>query len=1040
MRIEDFPRPPDDNGRGLHWSAWVYHDRVRPSLDHWIDELQAMKIKWLKLLDDGGGSSLDFCRRLVDAGIMPIVRIYLEPANPNYLRGRHLDTVSRLVDVGARYFESNNEPDLPAEWEGNRLPDNWLDVVIDNFIRDADAVLERGGLLALPAMGPGSRDNPIARVVAKGRKDLFERGCWVAIHNYTLNHPLDYPEDEVNQQGRSLTQEEYDAYAAWAYSHLTYEEIVAQGLPVSEPDYHKFNTWAWGGRSLEMVNDLRRQAKNPGDTIFDDPNCFRGWEAAGKMILDALGFHVPVISTEGGPVVGWGDDLRYPKVNPTTQKDWQVEIVRFLQSQAPPWYFAMCTWLIATEPLGQINPTWEQMSWYTHAWDLQFGLEGQLPVVQALKAEPSVVRPELQPAPPSGDSALRGILRLANGEPAQDVPLRLQGTGGTLQSTSDQAGAFQFEELAAGTYRLQTRTGEVLVEEIALDEGETRDLHLTLPPGQHSTLEGTVIDTAGRPQANMQITVGKGEEQGVAVRTNASGQWQVEGLSQGSYWAITGDGDAAVAGVRLNGWNSVAVDLTIPAPAGYLYVVAEKRLLSREETGNDRKFFGRVLDEAGEGLNGITVEMAWLNPEPGTVFPRQVTPKDPFKAAGNFEFLHSPGEFVLRVVEEDWPSDQATGLKTTGVPGREGDPITYEVNFQRLPTGEASGVGEISGVIRNAPDLGLTLWREPAPGESGRRSWAKVLEGPADEYRFSNLPAGTYLLELEGEGSIGRVDLTAAQMSAVFDYAVTQQPPATGTIAGTVVTAEGAPAPGIRVLLYRGASSPMAETSTDEAGQFGFRDLEEGTYQVQIAEQPDLDQQVTVSAGETQTVSFTLPATPHGSALLGHLAYSDGRQAAGLLVWVISSAGDVFSTRTDVDGDFRIDHLEADSYDLFVEHPTVGQLLLQADLVLDGVNDEIVSFDDLASPPVKSKPIPAYVLFGQEERDRLLLELALPYLRTNGLTGGFSLEEAQNAYHVTIVGGEDVASEADEWSLLDSGCRVVRLPGDPFELAEALGL
>ncbi|MGB3220294.1 MAG: hypothetical protein WBD79_23095, partial [Anaerolineae bacterium] len=107
MHINDFPRPPDDNGRGLHWSARVYHPTNEPTrgtgnaeedaryamsariyrepaaaatlgagepptvnwtaalheasaseLDYWINELQAMHIKWVKLMDDGGGSSL----------------------------------------------------------------------------------------------------------------------------------------------------------------------------------------------------------------------------------------------------------------------------------------------------------------------------------------------------------------------------------------------------------------------------------------------------------------------------------------------------------------------------------------------------------------------------------------------------------------------------------------------------------------------------------------------------------------------------------------------------------------------------------------------------------------------------------------------------------------------------------------------------------------------------------------------------------------------------------------------------------------------
>ena len=126
MRIEDFPRPPDDNGRGVHWSARLYHDAVYPSLDHWVGQLVAMKIKWVKLIDDGGGSGMTLSRKLVAAGIMPVVRLYMAQLNPSYLSSRELDTVSRYVDQGVRYFESNNEPDLPAEWQNNSRTPNWM--------------------------------------------------------------------------------------------------------------------------------------------------------------------------------------------------------------------------------------------------------------------------------------------------------------------------------------------------------------------------------------------------------------------------------------------------------------------------------------------------------------------------------------------------------------------------------------------------------------------------------------------------------------------------------------------------------------------------------------------------------------------------------------------------------------------------------------------------------------------------------------------------------------------------------------------------
>ena len=292
MQISDFPRPPDDNGRGVHWSARIYHPSGA-DLDFWIAELNALHMKWIKVLDDGDGSSLELCRRLIDAGMMPVVRLFREHPNPGRTGGREISGVRKLVAAGVRYFESNNEPDLPAAWESNEKTGYWLDIAVDNFIYDADIVNREGGFLAVPAMGPGGKDNAIERIVARGRRDIFDKGAWLAIHNYTLNHPLDYPDDPVNQTGQPLTRQEFERH------------------PI----------WSWDQRSMEMINERRARDKNPGQTVSQDANCFRGWERAGQMVFDALGRYIPVISTEGGPVMGWGDDLRYNKVTPVEQAE-----------------------------------------------------------------------------------------------------------------------------------------------------------------------------------------------------------------------------------------------------------------------------------------------------------------------------------------------------------------------------------------------------------------------------------------------------------------------------------------------------------------------------------------------------------------------------------------------------------------------------------------------------------------------------------------------------------------------------------------------
>src|SRR5690554_5395931 len=96
MQISDFPRPPEDNGRGIHWSALAYHP-VGRDLDFWINELTAMHMKWVKLLDDGNGSSLELCRRLLDAGIMPVVRLFRQQPNPGRIGPREAGGLRKLV-------------------------------------------------------------------------------------------------------------------------------------------------------------------------------------------------------------------------------------------------------------------------------------------------------------------------------------------------------------------------------------------------------------------------------------------------------------------------------------------------------------------------------------------------------------------------------------------------------------------------------------------------------------------------------------------------------------------------------------------------------------------------------------------------------------------------------------------------------------------------------------------------------------------------------------------------------------------------------
>lgn len=368
--LEHFPRPPADTGRGVHWSHSQYF-WGKQDWGFWKEQLQAMHIKWVKILDDGDGSAEGLVKRLVDIKIMPVVRFYKEEPNPGRISGREADTARRYAEIGAAYFETNNEPDLDLEWKGRRRPPNWLDIVVENFIIEADMIRNAGGYLLFPAFGPGGRGNPFKLIVEKGRKDILDGNCALAIHNYCLGRPLDYPNDPITMHGQPLTAKEWEE----------------QG-----------GMWAWE-MGYEAVNEHRRRLANPNASIMTDSTCFRAFEYFDALVQEAVGHSIPIFTTEGGYNVGqragttFGDDPRYPKPTPERAGQLTDDMFRYIEEQAPDYYFACMPWLIAVSRIGIWGDAFEnQGPWFTHHFDKQFGLKGELPIVPRLKARPGTPR------------------------------------------------------------------------------------------------------------------------------------------------------------------------------------------------------------------------------------------------------------------------------------------------------------------------------------------------------------------------------------------------------------------------------------------------------------------------------------------------------------------------------------------------------------------------------------------------------------------------------------------------------------------------
>lgn len=404
MEVKEFPRPPSDNGRGLvgtrtsGWSGGI------EGYDYWIAELVAMGIKWLKVVDSGG-DSLSLCEKLVAAGIFPIVHILrkdpppndLPEPNPGHIGNPEEETIRRLIAAGVRYFETNSEPDRASQWKNAAMPGDTVEtakLVALNWLFDARLILELGGLPGLPAISSGGNMDLVAALVSLGRQDILLRGAWIAIHNYCANRPLTYPDDPVNRAGQPLTPELY---------------------------YHQVYTpWVWWNSELnridiiDQVNAERAAYKNPSQTILGDHACFREFEYYNHLAIKYLGRSIPILSTEGGYLIGRRDDTRYPRVTPEAHRDQTVALFDFMQRQAPDYYFAAAPAVLWETPGSEMD-AWAGNFWKNTLANGSNGRNGiprapvagatigdHLPVIEAVKAMPNLPRrlPGAQPPPP----------------------------------------------------------------------------------------------------------------------------------------------------------------------------------------------------------------------------------------------------------------------------------------------------------------------------------------------------------------------------------------------------------------------------------------------------------------------------------------------------------------------------------------------------------------------------------------------------------------------------------------------------------------
>ncbi len=195
LSAENMPRPAGDNGRGVHWIPTL---RSSPEVvDRFVAEAVRMGMKWVVFLNDNAriGDNDYLVKRLVENGIMPVMRVYTDGLQP--IEGDLAAMVRHYVSLGVPYFQLYNEPNLLLETKG-QPPDPAR--YVDLWLPAARQVIAGGGYPGLGALSPqGEFDDRL--YLSRVLDELLRRGegellnhTWLAVHNYTGPRPLSDPD------------------------------------------------------------------------------------------------------------------------------------------------------------------------------------------------------------------------------------------------------------------------------------------------------------------------------------------------------------------------------------------------------------------------------------------------------------------------------------------------------------------------------------------------------------------------------------------------------------------------------------------------------------------------------------------------------------------------------------------------------------------------------------------------------------------------------------------------------------------------------
>lgn len=186
--LRAWPRPPGDNGRGMHFLQTHQYDALE--VQRQINRLIPLGVKWATVIYRDHGQLERTAPLFQAAGITVIWRPFVRPYQ---FYVNWAEDVAFLRQRGiAPYMQLYNEPELDQEWDGVCAVDQAT--YLQRLLLAVRQVYDAGGYVGLQLMTPNWLRTTLHMLKAAGMHHVFDRVFFVP-HLHGLNHPPNYTED-----------------------------------------------------------------------------------------------------------------------------------------------------------------------------------------------------------------------------------------------------------------------------------------------------------------------------------------------------------------------------------------------------------------------------------------------------------------------------------------------------------------------------------------------------------------------------------------------------------------------------------------------------------------------------------------------------------------------------------------------------------------------------------------------------------------------------------------------------------------------------